>query len=88
MKVMRFRPPGRDELVSHEKRKREIRQPALVQVPELTAAVPKFSAVESMAAGRDTWPRGDFADDGVLNGFFGLKTATTSLKRRAGYGRD
>ena len=30
---------------------------------------PKFSAAEPVPAGRDAWPRRDFANDGVLNAF-------------------
>src|SRR5215510_15140034 len=68
MNVMRLRAASADELVAHEERERQIREPAAMQMAELAMSTAKLGAAESMTPGRDARPRRDLADDGVVDG--------------------
>jgi hypothetical protein len=46
MDVMGLDATRGDEIVPHEKRERQVREPVLVQVAELASAEAKFSAAE------------------------------------------
>ena len=65
---MRLRSAGRDELLAHEQRKRQVGETTAVDVPELTPAASEFGAAEPMPADRHARPRRHFADDGVVDG--------------------
>src|SRR5260370_31722884 len=66
--MMRLRAPGVDERFPHEQRKREIRELAAVQVPELAAADTKFGPAEPVPARRHARPGRHLPNDRIANG--------------------
>ena len=54
---MRPRAAGRDQLIAHPAREREIGDPVTVQMPELAAAHAKLDAAEAMRPNLDAGPR-------------------------------
>jgi hypothetical protein len=56
MDVMRLGTAVSDELIAHEERKRQVREPAAVQVAELAMAVPELRAAKPMSSCRHARP--------------------------------
>ena len=65
---MRLRAAVGHELVAHEERERQVRQPAAVQMSELAAPASKLGAAEPMPASGHAGPRRNLAGDDVVDG--------------------
>src|SRR6185369_71905 len=78
MNVVRLRPASHDQVVAHEQRERQIREPVPVQVTELAASMSKLRSAKSMTADRHARPRRDLPNDRFVDGFFGHRSPQPS----------
>jgi len=67
MNAVRFRLPGGDEIVPHEQREGQVREPTPVQVTQFADAMSKLRAAIPVTSGGHTGPRRDLSDDGVVD---------------------
>jgi len=64
---MRLRPPFRDEALADANRKRQVGEPAAVQVSQLAASDAKLDAAEAVRMHRDAIPAADFSHDTLFS---------------------
>src|SRR5262249_19054476 len=67
--VMRLGPARSHQLISDQKRKRQVRKPVAVQVSQLSASEPELRSAKTVRSGGDAGPTRYFSADGVVNAF-------------------
>jgi hypothetical protein len=66
--VVRLRSAALDQILAHEQRERQVREPAVMEMAELAVPEPELGAAEPVPPRRDAGPRRDLANDGVVDG--------------------